>query len=58
MLLKRGRETSSAKTGLYYGKRYNWEEANILITKITANVIVTSLWRTFRPSSGAIFNAQ
>ena len=40
------------------GKRYNWEEANILITKITANVIVTSLLRTFRPSSGAIFNAQ
>ena len=46
------------KSKLEFGKRYNWEEANILITKITANVIVTSLLRTFRPSSGAIFNAQ
>ena len=39
-------------------KCYNWEEVNILIIKITANVIVISLLRTFRPSSGAIINAQ
>ena len=38
--------------------QYNWEEANILIIKITANVIVISLLQAFRPSSGAIFNEQ
>ena len=42
----------------HLGKRYNWEEANILIIKITANVIVISLLQTFRPSYGAIFNKQ
>ena len=40
------------------GKRYGWEEADILIIKITVNVLVLSLFRTFRPSSGAIFNEQ
>ena len=42
------------RQSIYLDKRYNWEEANILIIKITANVIVTSLLQTFRPSSGAI----
>ena len=41
-----------------FGKRYSWEEADILIINITANVIVVSLFRTFRPSSGAIFNEE
>ena len=42
-----------------FGKRYSWEEANILIIKITANVIVgISLFQPFWPSSGAIFNEQ
>ena len=30
----------------------------ILMLKITANVIVISLFRTFRPSSGVIINEQ
>ena len=39
-------------------KRYSWEEANILIIKITASVIVRNLFRMFRPFSGAIVNDQ
>ena len=34
------------------------EEANTLIIKITANVIVISLFCTFQPFSGTIFNKQ
>ena len=42
-----------------YTARYEEHiKGNILIIKITANVIVISLLRTFRPSPGAIFNEQ
>ena len=50
--------SSSYGKGKKFGKRHSWEEGNISITKITANVIAISLLRTFRPSSGAIFNKQ
>jgi len=40
------------------GKRYTWEEVNILIINTTAKIIQKSLLRTFRPSAGAIVNAK
>ena len=37
---------------------YSFSNYAILIIKITANVIVISLFRTVRLSSGAIFNEK
>ena len=41
-----------------YKKIMNVLTTNEVIIKITANVIVISLLRTFRPSAGATVNAQ
>ena len=42
----------------YFGTQYSWEKTNNFIPKITAKQLVINILRTFRPSTGAIFNAN
>ena len=41
-----------------FGTRYSWEKTNNFNPKITAKQLVINILRTFRPSTGAIFNAN
>jgi len=41
-----------------FGKQHAWEEVNVLIINTTTNNAENSLFRTFRPSAGAIVNAK
>ena len=42
----------------YFYTRYSWEKTNNFNPKITAKQLVINILRTFRPSTGAIFNAN
>ena len=42
----------------FFGTRYSWEKTNNFNPKITAKQLVKNILRTFRPSTGAIFNAN
>jgi len=46
------------KNDIDFGKRYTWEEVNILIINTTVNIVENSLLWTFRPSAGVIVNAK
>ena len=43
---------------VFLGTRYSWEKTNNFNPKITAKQLVINILRTFRPSTGAIFNAN
>ena len=49
--------TKKIGRNIHLGTRYSWEKTNNFNPKITAKQLVINILRTFRPSTGAIFNA-